>query len=207
MLPANTTTSTWNGGRLPYGISSRKLGMWLFLASDSLTFGALLIAYGYLRIATPDWPAPFHLWPSITMASVMTFALLCSSYTMVRAVDAAAESNATATVRFLLLTMLGGAVFIALHGNEWRGLAAEGMNPTANPWGTPLFGASFFLLTGLHMLHVLTGVVYLAVIAIRVRRGTIHSDQVEVCGLYWHFVDLVWMFIFPLVYLLSVSRS
>lgn len=207
MTPATTTTSTWNGGQLPYGISSRKLGMWLFLASDSLTFGALLICYGYLRIATPDWPTPFHLWPSIIMASVMTFTLLGSSYTMVRAVAAAEADNTTATVRLLLLTMLGGAVFIALHGNEWRALAAEGMTPTVNPWGPPLFGASFFLLTGLHMLHVLTGLVYLAVIVIRVRRGTADFDQVEVCGLYWHFVDLVWMFIFPLVYLLSVAKS
>jgi len=92
-----------------------------------------------------------------------------------------------------------------LHGNEWRGLIHEGVTLFGNPWGTPLFGATFFGLTGMHMFHVASGVLYLGAIALGVSRGRFGAEHVEVCGLYWHFVDLVWMFIFPLVYLLSVQ--
>lgn len=197
----------WGGGTLPYSIPHIKLGMWLFIVSDALTFSGLLIAYAYLRVATPEWPTPFHLWPTIAMASLMTFVLLSSSLTMVLGVNAAQRDDRKWTVLWTLFTALGGIIFMILHGQEWAGLIHEGVTLTKNPWGTPLFGATFFGLTGLHMFHVFTGVVYLLVIAWGFSKKKFNSDHVEVCGLYWHFVDLVWMFVFPLVYLLSVKMD
>jgi cytochrome c oxidase subunit 3 len=195
----------WSGGVSPYAVGHKKLGMWLFILSDSLTFSALLIGYSYVRVASPNWPRPFHLWPSITMATVMTVVLLASSLTMVLGVAAAEEGDKRRVVRYIALTMLGGVAFLVLHLNEWRNLIGEGVRMWHNPWGVPLFGGTFFTITGLHMAHVASGVIYLGVIATGVARGRYGHEHVEVSGLYWHFVDLVWMFVFPLVYLLSFS--
>jgi cytochrome c oxidase subunit 3 len=181
--------------------------MWLFIVSDALTFSVLLFGYSYLRIATPEWPTPFHFWPTIVMATVMTGFLLSSSLTMVLGVNAAQRGDRKWTILWILFTALGGLAFIVLHAQEWMGLIHEGVTLTRNPWGAPLFGATFFGITGMHMFHVFSGVVYLLVIAWGVGRKRFHSEHVEVCGLYWHFVDLVWMFVFPLVYLLSVDMS
>ncbi len=198
------TLSDWGGGVLPYAVGHKKLGMWLFIVSDALTFSAILIGYSYLRVATPQWPTPFHLWPSIAFSSLMTFCLLSSSLTMVLGVNAAQRNDRPGTIRWILFTILGGAAFIVLHLKEWNDLIHEGVTLASNPWGVPLFGATFFGITGLHMFHVFTGVLYLAAMAIGVARGRFTAEHVEVCGLYWHFVDLVWMFVFPLIYLLSV---
>lgn len=198
-----TTESTWSGGGLPYAISSKKLGMWLFIVADSITFGAMLVAYAYLRVASPDWPIPFKFTPSIVNATVMTFVLLSSSITMVTAVQAAKESRIGACVGWMAATMFGGVLFDILHIREWLGLIHEGVRLYQNPWGSPLFGASFFGLTGLHMTHVTLGVIYLGIVATGFGRKKFSADDVEISGLYWHFVDLVWMFIFPLVYLIS----
>ena len=197
------TAVEWDGGAFPFAVGHKKLGMWLFILSDSVTFSALLIAYSYVRVASPKWPTPFHLWPSLTMATIMTVLLLSSSLTMVMAVGASGRGDRKAAVRYIWFTILGGLGFVVLHLNEWRGLIREGVRLWDNPWGVPLFGGTFFTLTGLHMAHVISGVVYLAVVAMGVGRGRYSHDHVEVSGLYWHFVDLVWMFIFPLVYLLS----
>lgn len=177
--------------------------MWLFIISDALTFSALLICYTYLRMATPNWPTPFHFVPSLVLSSVMTLVLLTSSLTMVRAVEAMRAQMPSRAVRWLGATIACGVLFVGLHLGEWNNLFREGVTPFRNPWNEPLFGATFFTLTGLHMAHVLAGVVYLAVIAAGVARGRYSFVHVEVSGLYWHFVDLVWMFIFPLVYLMS----
>ena len=201
------TVTEWGGGVSPYDIGHKKLGMWLFLLSDSLTFSALLIGYSYVRSANQNWPAPFHIWPSITLATLMTLILLSSSLTMVLAVAASKQGDRQKAVRYIGLTMLGGVAFIVLHGNEWMDLIHEGVRLWSNPWGSPLFGATFFTLTGLHMAHVASGVVYLGVIAAGIAKGRFDHEDVESSGLYWHFVDLVWMFIFPLVYLLSVSSK
>ena len=200
-------TSVWSGGGSPYAIPSKKLGMWLFLISDALTFSVILIAYSYLRVATEQWPTPFHFWPSIIVASVMTFCLLTSSITMVMAVAAAKQGRVSAVVGWLGATMAGGLAFLVLHANEWRGLIEEGLRPFENPWGSPQFGATFFACTGLHMLHVTIGVIVLGTIAAGFKKGRYPADYVEIAGLYWHFVDLVWMFIFPLIYLMSVSME
>jgi cytochrome c oxidase subunit 3 len=195
----------WSGGASPFGINSKKLGMWLFIVSDTLTFSALLVSYAYVRLATPDWPRPFEIWPAIAKSSFMTFVLLSSSLTMVLAVAAAHRHDVKKAVRYLIMTMICGAAFVLIHATEWVTLFHEGVTPWSNPWGVPLFGGTFFGLTGLHMLHVTIGVVYLGIICAGFSKGKWTADHVEVSGLYWHFVDLVWMFIFPLVYLLSVN--
>jgi cytochrome c oxidase subunit 3 len=201
------TAGHWGGGIFPYAVGSKKLGMWLFIISDAITFSALIVGYGYLRLANANWPEPFLFFPSIVVATVMTFCLLSSSVTMVMAVAARKRGNLSSTVKWLIATMIGGLAFLVLHANEWRHLILEeGMRPFSNAWGTPLFGAAFFTLTGMHMFHVLSGVGYLGVMAGGTARGKFTDEDVEISGLYWHFVDLVWMFIFPLVYLLSVKH-
>lgn len=198
--------ATWQGGASPYGVGHNKLGMWLFIVSDSLTFSALLIAYSYVRISN-DWPTPFDFYPAIIFSTVMTLVLLSSSLTMVFGVAAAAKGDRATAAKWLWATALCGIIFIVLHMNEWNHLIHEGMTPFHNPYGTPLFGATFFTITGLHMTHVAIGVIYLAIVAVGLGRGKFSSEDVEVAGLYWHFVDLVWMFVFPLVYLLSTKVS
>jgi cytochrome c oxidase subunit 3 len=203
----------WDGGALPYRVGHKKLGMWLFIVSDALTFSAMLIGYSYVRASSDQWPEPFHFNPSIIFSTVMTLCLLASSFTMVMAVKASARRDYSGIRRWILLTMVGGLLFLVLHIYEWMHLIHEGLKPTSLPaawqekWpqATYLFGSTFFSITGLHMFHVLTGVIYLGVIALRARRMS-HED-VEISGLYWHFVDLVWMFVFPMIYLLSVYRE
>ena len=196
----------WSGGGSPFAVGSKKLGMWLFIVSDAITFSAMLIAYSYARVSSIDWPRPFP-GASILNATVMTVVLLSSSLTMVLAVRAAKLEQRGGIVKWLLATAMGGVIFDILHIREWMGLIEEGVRLFKNPWGTPLFGAAFFSLTGLHMTHVTIGVVYLVVVAIGISRGKYSSEDVEVSGLYWHFVDLVWMFIFPLVYLMSAKTA
>jgi cytochrome c oxidase subunit 3 len=202
-LRASVVRDEWAGGGSPFAIGSKKLGMWLFIVSDAITFASMLIAYSYVRVASTNWPMPFKFVPSIANATVMTAILLSSSLTMVMGVRASKLGNRSGVVKWLLATMLGGILFDVLHLREWLGLIDEGVTLFKNPWGNPLFGASFFGLTGLHMTHVTIGVVYLAGVAWGTSRGKYSDEDVEVSGLYWHFVDLVWMFIFPLVYLMS----
>jgi len=244
-----------------FGAYSKKVGMWLFLASDSLTFGALLFAFSYNRIYTVPWPTPFHA-ESIANATIMTACLLSSSLTMVLGVFAAQRGDRAWTRNWLLATMVFGTAFIVLHGMEWTKLIGEGLTLPGFPHpagaasgelaevskAVPQFAATFFGLTAMHMLHVTIGVIYLGVVSLRklflpilgalwlagfllipsdnVFHYGIHAlliglvvaaiilflkpkdydaHDVEVSGLYWHFVDLVWMFIFPLVYLMSTK--
>jgi len=116
-----------------FGAYSKKVGMWLFLASDSLTFGALLVAFSYNRISNPAWPTPFAV-QSITNATIMTACLLSSSLTMVLGVFAAQRGDRAWTRNWLLATMVFGTAFIVLHGMEWSHLIEEGMTPFSNPW-------------------------------------------------------------------------
>src|SRR5438477_841731 len=162
-----------------FGAYSKKVGMWLFLASDSLTFGALLVAFCYVRIYTA-WPTPFHV-QSIVNSTIMTACLLSSSLTMVMAVFAAQRSDRTWTRYWLLATMAFGTAFIVLHGMEWSKLIDEGLTipgfpkPATSAAGeladisknVPQFPATFFGLTAMHMLHVTIGVMYLVVVAFR----------------------------------------
>ena len=198
-------TSAWSGGVSPFAMGSKKLGMWLFIISDALTFSAMLVSYSYSRLANPDWPRPFPFHPAIIFSTAMTVVLLFSSLTMVMAVSAAHRGRRATAVKWILATMAGGATFIGLHLTEWMHLIEEGVRPFSNPWGSPLFGATFFGVTGLHMTHVAVGVIYLGIISIGFGRAKFYPEDVEVSGLYWHFVDLVWMFVFPLIYLMSVK--
>jgi cytochrome c oxidase subunit III len=200
-----TLASPWSGGASPFAMGSKKLGMWLFIVSDTLTFSALLIAYSYSRLTNAEWPRPFPFYPAIIFSTSMTVILLASSLTMVMAVAAAHKGNHAAAVKWILATMTGGILFIALHMREWFHLFEEGVSLFKNPWNTPLFGATFFGITGLHMTHVAIGVIYLGIVAAGFGRKKFSAEDVEVSGLYWHFVDLVWMFVFPLVYLMSIS--
>jgi cytochrome c oxidase subunit 3 len=190
----------------PFAITSNKLVMWLFIISDAVTFGAILFAYGYLRNATPDWPKPFLFSPSVINVMLMTFILVSSSLTMLIGVRAAKAGDKAGAVRWIFITAAGGVLFALLHVREWLGLIGEGLRLFQNPWGSSLFGAAFFSITGLHLTHVVAGVIALSVVALRYRRGRYDADDVEICGLYWHFVDLVWMFVVPFVYLLNVAR-
>jgi len=187
----------------PYGFKTKKLVMWLFIIADGATFGAILFAYGYVRVGSPDWTKPFAFSPTIVNGIVMTFVLLTSSLTMLGAVRAASAGRPTAT-RWLGATILLGTAFAALHLREWFAMIREGWSPSHNPMGgSPLFGATFFGITGLHLLHVVCGVIAIGVVTVLYRRGRLDATYIETTGLYWHFVDLVWMFVFPLVYLLN----
>lgn len=191
----------WRGEASPFAVSWQKVMMWLFIITDGLLFAGLLVGYGFVRVASPHWPdrtEVFHL----DFIALMTFILISSSATMATAVGAARRGDRRAVVGFILLTILGGLAFLGCQAYEWSSLIGEGARLTSNPWGAPLFSASFFILTGFHGSHVLTGVIVLSVTAIRSLLGRSSAEGIELAGLYWHFVDLVWVFIFTLFYLI-----
>jgi len=178
-----------------------KLGMWIFLAADAMSFGGLLAGYGALRFSSPNWPVPKNVL-GISLTAFMTFLLICSSVTMVKALSAVKRGDRKWGAIFLLGTILGGLAFLGMQAFEWTHLIHEGMTIRGNPWGSSLFGTTFFILTGFHGMHVTGGVVYLAVILLAYLRGKIGYNEVEIVGLYWHFVDLIWILVFTFVYLL-----
>jgi len=177
-----------------------KLGMWVFLAADAMSFGGLLAAYGALRYGDPNWPHPSSIL-GIQLTAFMTFLLICSSVTMVEALASIRHGNQAGLKKFLFLTILGGTMFLALQAYEWNKLIFhDGQSITRNN-----FGATFFILTGFHGFHVLSGVIYLSCILARALTGAYSADDnnsVEVAALYWHFVDLIWILVFTFVYLL-----
>jgi heme/copper-type cytochrome/quinol oxidase subunit 3 len=143
-----------------------KLGMWIFLAADAMSFGGLLAAYGALRYGDPTWPPPAETL-GIQLTALMTFLLICSSVTMVEALAAIREGNHAGLRKFLLLTICGGAIFLGLQAYEWDHLLFhKGQSITKNN-----FGATFFILTGFHGCHVFGGVCYLSAVLGRAVRG------------------------------------
>ena len=181
-----------------------KLGMWIFLAGDAMSFGSLLAGYGALRYSSPDWPNPAETL-GIGMTAGMTFLLICSSVTMVKALSAVKHGDVAKMRNFLLLTILGGLIFLGCQAYEWTHLIDQGVGLTGNPFGASLFGTTFFVLTGFHGCHVFGGVLYLSCICAQGIRGRYTAEShnpVEIVGLYWHFVDLVWILVFTFVYLL-----
>ena len=184
----------------PYAIPSRKFTMWLFIISDAVTFGSFLFAYGYIRVATPNWVRPFETG-SVVNVVIMTIVLITSSLTMLGAVDAAKLGDKGKAMRFLYSTMMLGAIFAILHLREWSELIGKGTTISSG-----LFGQTFFTITGLHLLHVISGVIALLVVAMKYSGGRLTPSHVETTGLYWHFVDLVWMFVLPLVYLTNIAH-
>lgn len=262
----------WSGGKPPFKASYGKLMMWYFLLSDAFTFAGFLIAYGTLRFSMPTWPVPdfvFSTFPGISghapllFVTLMTFILIMSSVTMVRAVQEGARENKNGVVKWMAFTIIGGLMFLGCQAWEWTTLIAkEHMSVTTNPFGThtesgvylegdghfveagdtfeagetylihkhdgewhPLpyrteagevkqqtfgpraFGALFFFITGFHGFHVFSGVLFLLIIMINAASGLYVRrkngyEMVEKIGLYWHFVDLVWVFVFLVFYLL-----
>ena len=186
-----------------FSVPAKKMAMWLFIIADSATFAGCLVACGFIRNATPGWPRPFH---SITNVAVMTLVLLTSSLTMLFGVRSAQTGNKAKAFRWTMITAVLGIAFAALHLREWMGMIREGATLFHNPWGTPLFSSLFFSITGLHLLHVTGGVVALIAVGLRYQGGRYKADDLEITGLYWHFVDLVWMFVVPLVYLLNLAH-
>ena len=186
-----------------FSIPTKKLAMWLFIIADTMTFAACLVAYGFVRNGASDWPRPFH---SIVNVALMTFILLTSSLTMLFALRSAKAGDKAGAFRWIMITAAAGVLFALLHIREWLALIHEGMTLFKNPWGTGLFGASFFSITGLHLTHVTCGVIALIVVGVRYKGGRYNTDDIEVLGLYWHFVDLVWMFVVPFVYLLNLAH-
>jgi len=187
----------------PFAIPTKKLAMWLFIIADTMTFAACLVAYGFLRNSTPNWPRPFH---SITNVAVMTIILLTSSLTMLLGVRAAKAGDKAAAFRWTMITAVAGIIFALLHVREWLALINEGMTLFKNPWGTGLFGSAFFSVTGLHLTHVVCGIIALIAVGLRYKGDRYNADDIEILGLYWHFVDLVWMFVVPFVYLLNLAH-
>ena len=185
----------------PMGVSWQKAMMWFFLVTDALLFAGFLAAYGFIRLASPSWPDQRDVFPMLKIA-LMTFVLITSSATMATAVGAAHRRDLKRAMIFTLVTAVGGVVFAGLQVLEWSTLIHEGARLTHNPWGPPAFASFFFMITGFHGTHVLIGVLILSIVAFRVRSGKASGASVELAGLYWHFVDLVWVFIFTLFYLL-----
>jgi heme/copper-type cytochrome/quinol oxidase subunit 3 len=176
-----------------------KLGMWNFLAADAMTFGGLLAAYGALRYGDPHWPIPSTIL-GIPLTAFMTFLLICSSVTMVESLAGMRQGNRSKCVRFLALTVLGGTCFLLLQAYEWTHLIEHGQSIKKNN-----FGATFFMLTGFHGMHVFSGVVYLSIILARAALGKYDAHktwEIEIAGLYWHFVDLIWILVFTFIYLI-----
>ncbi len=215
-------TKLWGGGRSPFNVEYGKIMMWYFLMSDAFTFGAFLISYGTIRFATNGWPDPnkvFESFPGLgsgyplLFVSLMTFILIISSVTMVLAVQAGHNMDKRRVVLNLIWTIIGGIAFLSCQAWEWTHLYHEGAwwgrNPFPNSDGT---GAStnftnfFFTITGFHGFHVLSGVVINIVMLVMTLLGTFdkkgHYLMIEKAGLYWHFVDLVWVFVFTCFYLL-----
>jgi len=229
----------WNGGQSPFRVSYGKMMMWFFLISDALTFGGLLVSYGFIRHKYAEvWPKaenvfthfPFveqHL--PLAYVGLMTFILIMSSVTMVLAVEAGKRMDNKGVIVWMFWTIVGGATFVGSQAWEWfhfivgteegalRNVwsmaegkyvqqVVHGANMVVNEYGVPQFANYFFFITGFHGFHVFSGVVINFIIFLNVLKGTYqkrgHYEMVEKVGLYWHFVDLVWVFVFLAFYLL-----
>ncbi len=178
-----------------------KLGMWLFLAGDAMSFGGLIVGYGILRHASKTWPVPAQVL-GINLTAFMTFLLIVSSVWMVLALAAIQEGNKARFNKYLGLTILGGAMFLGCQAYEWTHLLGQRLPELKIFFSTDLFATTFFILTGFHGMHVTGGVIYNTCVLAAVNRGRYQAKHVEIAGLYWHFVDLVWILIFTFVYLL-----
>src|SRR6266540_1913999 len=228
---APTRPSGWQGIAADWSSDQRafknvswgKAMMWIFLLSDTFIFSCFLLSYMTARMSTTvPWPNPSkvfaleiagHHIPLILIA-IMTFILISSSGTMAMAVNFGYRRDRRKTAILMLVTAAFGATFVGMQAFEWTKLIMEGVRPWGNPWGAEQFGSCFFMITGFHGTHVTIGVIFLIIIARKVWRGDFETgrrgfftsrtgryENVEIMGLYWHFVDLVWVFIFAFFYL------
>jgi cytochrome c oxidase subunit III len=207
----------WSSDKQTFHVPWGKAMMWIFLVSDTFIFTSFLVGYGHDRISTAaTWPNPSEVFAlnmfgadiPLILIAIMTFVLISSSGTMAMAVNYGYRGDRARAAALMLITGAFGAVFVGMQCFEWTKLITEGVRPWENPFGAEQFGASFFMITGFHGLHVSAGVIYLFIVARRVITGFYEKpgrkgnyEIVEIAGLYWHFVDLVWVFIFAFFYL------
>jgi cytochrome c oxidase subunit 3 len=216
--------SDWSSDQRAFkNVSWGKAMMWIFLLSDTFIFGCFLLAYMTARMSTTvPWPNPSEVFSlhigdvsvPLLLIAIMTFVLISSSGTMAMAVMQGYRRNRKMSAILMLATAALGATFVGMQAFEWTKLISEGVRPWGNPWGAEQFGATFFMITGFHGTHVTIGVIFLLIVARKVWRGDYdigergfftsrrgNYESVEIMGLYWHFVDLVWVFIFAFFYL------
>ena len=207
--------SDWSSDREAFHVSWGKAMMWIFLLSDTFVFSCFLIGYMTVRVSTTvPWPNPSEVFAlhvggadvPLLLIALMTFVLISSSGTMAMAVNFAYRRDRVNAAALMLVTATFGELFVAMQAFEWSKLILEeGVRPWGNSMGAAQFGSAFFMITGFHGLHVSIGVIYLITVAFKLIRGdfekTGNYQIVEIAGLYWHFVDLVWVFIFALFYL------
>jgi len=205
---------------VPWG----KAMMWIFLLSDTFIFSCFLLSYMTVRMSTTvPWPNPSEIFAleiggekiPLILIAIMTFILISSSGTMAMAVNFGYRHERVKSAVLMLVTAVFGATFVGMQAFEWTKLIVdEGVRPWGNPFGAAQFGSTFFMITGFHGTHVSIGVIFLIIIARKVWRGDFDRNRrgfftsrkgnyeaVEIMGLYWHFVDLVWVFIFAVFYL------
>jgi cytochrome c oxidase subunit 3 len=216
--------SDWSSDQRAFkDVSWGKAMMWIFLLSDTFIFSCFLLSYMTVRMSTiVPWPNPSEVFAlhiggadiPLILIAIMTFVLISSSGTMAMAVRFGYARDRKKTAILILLTAAFGAMFVGMQAFEWTKLIQEGVRPWGNPWGAPQFGSTFFMITGFHGTHVSIGVIFLLIVARKVWRGDYDTARkgfftsrkgnyeiVETMGLYWHFVDLVWVFIFAFFYL------
>jgi cytochrome c oxidase subunit 3 len=214
----------WSSDRTAFKTASwGKAMIWIFLLSDTFIFSCFLLSYMTVRMSTGEaWPNPSEVFAlniggteiPLILIAIMTFVLISSSGTMAMAVNFGYRRDRVKTATLMLVTAALGATFVGMQAFEWTKLITEGVRPWGNPWGAPQFGSVFFMITGFHGTHVTIGVIFLILMARKVLRGDFDTGKkgfftsrkgrweiVEITGLYWHFVDLVWVFIFALFYL------
>ena len=205
----------WSADKQAFHVPWGKAMMWIFLVSDTFIFTCFLTGYMTVRMSTTvPWPIPSEVFALViggasiplVLIAIMTFILITSSGTMAMAVNFAYRRDRVKTGVLMLVTAAFGVSFVGMQAFEWTKLIVEeGVRPWGNPMGAAQFGSSFFMITGFHGLHVSIGVIYLTIVALKVLRGDYdrkgNYEIVEIAGLYWHFVDLVWVFIFAFFYL------
>ena len=212
--PLRQVATDFASDKQAFSVPWGKAMMWIFLLSDTFIFTCFLTSYMNVRMSTTEpWPFPsevfaLHMFGQdipLILIAIMTFVLITSSGTMAMAVNFGYRRNRRNTVLLMIATAALGAAFVGMQAFEWTKLISEGVRPWGNPMGAAQFGSAFFMITGFHGLHVSAGVIYLIVVATRVHRGFYEKrgsyEMVEIAGLYWHFVDLVWVFIFAFFYL------
>ena len=191
------------------------LGMWIFLITEVMFFGGMFLAYSIYRAKFPDVFAVASSSMNVYLGATNTVVLLCSSFTMVMAVRAAALGKQKAIIGWLCFTLLFGLAFLGVKAVEWTekfelhhvpGFANFHLDGVNQQGAAQIFFALYFCMTGLHALHMVVGVGILSFLVIEARRGKYTADYmtpVDISGLYWHFVDIVWIFLFPLLYLID----
>jgi len=211
----NEVVADFSADKQTFQVPWGKAMMWFFLLSDTFIFGCFLTSYMTVRMSARDaWPVPSEVFAlsfggepiPLILIAIMTFILISSSGTMAMAVNMGYRGERNKAFWLMLATAGFGVMFVSMQAFEWTKLIMEGVRLWSNPMGASQFGSTFFMITGFHGLHVSAGVIYLVVVARRIRSGFYdrtrgNYEMVEIAGLYWHFVDLVWVFIFAFFYL------